>query len=133
MLQARTDLAQDARETLETIGRNAEMEARPIDDLLDMTRIARGIITLEKRRLDLCAIIKLAVEACRADIEARGREFGLDMGHGGPYGQEEDIQRSHKAGYGAHLTKPATHERLVDCIASVVSAPVNCQLTSVFA
>ena len=46
MLQDRQDLDQDMRETLEMVRRNAEMEARLIDDLLDMTRISRGTVEL---------------------------------------------------------------------------------------
>jgi two-component system, chemotaxis family, CheB/CheR fusion protein len=37
------------------------------------------------------------------------------------YGQEEDIRRSKEAGFAAHLTKPATPDRLVEEIAAVVS------------
>ena len=35
------------------------------------------------------------------------------------YGQEEDIHRSHDAGFAAHLTKPASREALMEAVASV--------------
>ena len=47
MLQDRPDLDPQVRETLEMVRRNVEMEARLIDDLLDVTRIARGKIELQ--------------------------------------------------------------------------------------
>ena len=38
------------REMLEMVRRNVEMEARLIDDLLDVTRIARGKVELDPQR-----------------------------------------------------------------------------------
>ncbi len=37
------------------------------------------------------------------------------------YGQEEDIRRSHEAGFAAHLTKPASREARVEAIASIMA------------
>ena len=42
---------------LEVICRNAELEARLIDDLLDVTRIARGKVELDRRSVDLCIVL----------------------------------------------------------------------------
>jgi two-component system CheB/CheR fusion protein len=93
MLQDRPDLDQDMRETLEMVRRNAEMEARLIDDLLDLTRISRGTVELQKHRVDLGTVIDYAVEVCRPDIEARGLEFGVEMGPDSPYWVDADIIR----------------------------------------
>ena len=93
MLQDRPDLDQDMRETLGMVRRNAEMEARLIDDLLDVTRISRGTVELQKQRVDLGTVIDYAVEVCRPDIEARGLEFGVEMGPDAPYWVEADITR----------------------------------------
>ena len=93
MLQDRADLAPDVRETLEMIGRSIAMEARLIDDLLDVSRIARGKIELHKRRVDLCSVIQQAAEVCKADIEARRLEFVLDLGPAAPYWVEADASR----------------------------------------
>jgi CheY-like chemotaxis protein len=35
------------------------------------------------------------------------------------YGQEQDLQRSKEAGFAAHLTKPASPDRLSEVIATV--------------
>ena len=60
MLQRRPDLDPEVRGTLEMVRRNVEMEARLIDDLLDMTRIARGKIALTRGPIDLCTVIRYA-------------------------------------------------------------------------
>ena len=73
MLQSRSDLDPQVRETLETIRRNVEMEARLIDDLLDLTRIERGKVELQKQRVELRTIIQQAVEVCRPDSEGKGQ------------------------------------------------------------
>ena len=92
MLQGRSDLAPAVRETLEMIGRNVDMEARLIDDLLDVSRIARGKIELQKQRVELCTVIRRAVEVCNPDIEARRLHFGVDWGPA-PYWVEADVSR----------------------------------------
>ena len=80
MLQERADLAPPFRETLETVRRNVELEARLIDDLLDVSRIAQGKVVLSPTTVKLAAIIQRAVEVCQPDIEARGLRFSVEMG-----------------------------------------------------
>jgi len=93
MLQDRPDLDATMRQTLEMIRRNVEMEARLIDDLLDVTRIARGKIELARRPVELCTVIQRAVEVCKPDIEARGLHFGVDLGPPAPYWVDADVPR----------------------------------------
>lgn len=93
MLQDKLDLDPAARETLEMVRRNVDMEARLIDDLLDVARIARGSIVLTRRPVNLCEIIDRAVEVCKSDIEGRGLEFGVDTGPCSPYWVEADAPR----------------------------------------
>lgn len=93
MLQDRPDLDPRMRETLEMIHRNVEMEARLIDDLLDVTRIARGKIELHRTPVELSTIIQRAIEVCRPDIEARGLHFAVDMGPGPSYWLDADVGR----------------------------------------
>ncbi|MEN6451416.1 MAG: PAS domain-containing protein, partial [Thermoguttaceae bacterium] len=93
MLQDRPDLAPEMRETLETVRRHVEMEARLIDDLLDVTRIARGKIELNRKPVELCTVIQRAVEVCKPDIETRGLHFGVDLGPAAPYWVEADEPR----------------------------------------
>jgi signal transduction histidine kinase/ActR/RegA family two-component response regulator len=93
MLQNRPDLEPQVRETLEMIRRHVEMEAGLIDDLLDVTRIARGKIELNRMTVQLCTIIQRAVEVCEADIETRRLHFGVDWGSSAPYWVEADVPR----------------------------------------
>ena len=82
----------DTREQLEVICRNAELEAHLIDDLLDVTRIERGKVELDRRPIELCTIIRRAAEVCMPDIEARKLEFGIDLGPA-PYWVDADAGR----------------------------------------
>jgi PAS domain S-box-containing protein len=93
MLQDRLDLDPAMRETLEMVRRNAEMEARLIDDLLDVTRIARGKIELNRSAVQLDTVIQRAVEVCKSDIEARRLHFDVDFGPAAPYWVEADVPR----------------------------------------
>jgi PAS domain S-box-containing protein len=85
MLQENPAFDTETREGLGVVRRNVELEARLIDDLLDVTRIARGKVELDKRPVALCTIIKSAVEVCQPDIDARQLNFGVDIGPTAPY------------------------------------------------
>jgi two-component system CheB/CheR fusion protein len=93
MLQRRADLDPEVRETLEMVRRNVEMEARLIDDLLDVSRIARGKIELSRNAVELCTVIRRAVEVCEPDIEARRLHFGVDLGPDASYWVDVDAAR----------------------------------------
>jgi PAS domain S-box-containing protein len=66
----------------EVIDRQAKHLARLIDDLLDVSRITRGKIRLNKERLDLAPIIVRAVEAVRPLMEARQHQLTLSIAPG---------------------------------------------------
>ena len=51
-------------------------------------------------------------------LRERGHKFPAIALSG--YGQEEDIRRSHEAGFAAHLTKPASREAVVEAIAAAM-------------
>jgi len=53
--------------------------ARMVDDLLDVSRIKSGKIVLRKERLELGAILNLAIEASQAHLEAGQHRFVTDM------------------------------------------------------
>jgi signal transduction histidine kinase len=57
------DLLDDVR----TIQRNVQLEARLIDDLLDLSRGATGKLAIERSSVNLHSIIKRALEICRPD------------------------------------------------------------------
>jgi PAS domain S-box-containing protein len=71
-LQGEPDLSEDAHATLEMIRRNVELEARLIDDLLDLTKIARGKLQLDLEVTDVHQIVDSVVQMCDADCRAKG-------------------------------------------------------------
>ena len=93
VLQRRPNVDPQAGEMLEMVRRNVELEATLIDDLLDVSRIARGKLELTRSAVPLCTVIQRAVEVCQPDIEARRLKFGVDLGPSGPYWVEADVPR----------------------------------------
>ena len=65
-LQRDDRLPQDVQEDIAIIFRNIELEARLIDDLLDITRIARGKLELQFDTRDIRPIILHAIQTCCA-------------------------------------------------------------------
>jgi len=53
------------------LSRNVRLELRLIDDLLDLTRIARGQLTLHREVVDAHGLLAAVVEIFRADFERR--------------------------------------------------------------
>jgi signal transduction histidine kinase/ActR/RegA family two-component response regulator len=78
-------LGSDLRETFEVIQRNIELEARFIDDLLDLTQISSGRLALEKRPVDMHACIRHALEICQEGFRDRRITVSLDLKAGSPF------------------------------------------------
>jgi PAS domain S-box-containing protein len=76
------DLPAAARADFETIRKNVELEARLIDDLLDLTRITRGKLTLELATVDVHTIVRDAVATVQADLDAKQIELSLQLNAG---------------------------------------------------
>ena len=66
-------------EDIEIIKRNVQLQARLIDDLLDLTRIARGKIHLELEECDAHKIIKNAVDIAHSAIAAKQLEVVTEL------------------------------------------------------
>src|SRR5262249_30746226 len=69
----------EIRSMLELTRRNVELEARLIDDLLDITRISRGKLVLNREVVDAHALIQQALEICRADLRANELQLEIDL------------------------------------------------------
>jgi PAS domain S-box-containing protein len=76
---ANDQLPPAARADFETIRKNVDLEARLIDDLLDLTRITRGKLSLEHNPLDLHAVLRDAVGVVRPDAQQKGLELELSL------------------------------------------------------
>ena len=94
MLRDAPQLSPEMRDTLAMIRRNIAMEARLIDDLLDVMRITRGKIELHRTTIALCSVISRAVEVCKADIENKEPNFRVDLGPDTPYWIDGDAARA---------------------------------------
>jgi signal transduction histidine kinase/CheY-like chemotaxis protein len=57
----------ELRESISMIRRNIELEARLVDDLLDLTRISRGKLRIQVATIDLHETIRHAVDMCQTD------------------------------------------------------------------
>ena len=57
---------------LETIERNAKVQAQLIEDLLDLSRIISGKLRLELEKVDLPAAVEAALDSVRPTAEAKG-------------------------------------------------------------
>jgi PAS domain S-box-containing protein len=53
--------------------------SRLVDDLLDISRIARGKITLRKERLDLAELLRQAHESVEPDMTAKAHRFEIHL------------------------------------------------------
>ena len=63
----------------EVIERQVQHLVCLIDDLLDVSRITRGMITLQRERVLIDAVVARAVETARPLIDARKHELALDL------------------------------------------------------
>jgi two-component system, chemotaxis family, CheB/CheR fusion protein len=63
------ELPPSIRATFETIRNNVVLEARLIDDLLDLTRITRGKLALEMKRVDLHTVVREAYQIATASCD----------------------------------------------------------------
>jgi nitrogen-specific signal transduction histidine kinase len=73
MLEDDRSLSEEARHDLRVIRRNVELETRLIDDLLDLTRVSRGKLTLHLDRVDVHAILRDAMKTCSDDVASQKR------------------------------------------------------------
>jgi PAS domain S-box-containing protein len=74
------ELPDQVREDFEMIQRNVELEARLIDDLLDLTRITRRKMSLELRPVEVHEVLHEAIAIVRRDAEAKQLEITSTFG-----------------------------------------------------
>lgn len=79
--QQDSSLPQSVREDYALIRRNIELEARLIDDLLDLSRITHGRLSLQARIVDLHEVLKSAIEVCFPDeVAMKGLQVVTELG-----------------------------------------------------
>ncbi|MDQ9170382.1 PAS domain-containing protein [Oxalobacteraceae bacterium R-40] len=67
------------KETSRVISRQVRHMTGLIDDLLDVSRVTRGLVTLEKQELDVKRIVSDAVEQVRPLIESKRHHLSMEL------------------------------------------------------
>src|SRR3989440_547934 len=79
-LESEPELPKEIHESLQMIRRNVELEARLIDDLLDLTRIDQGKVQLNFEVVDAHTLLQSALEICQAEIDRKHLVRSLNLG-----------------------------------------------------
>jgi signal transduction histidine kinase len=82
-LEHETSPSELAKCSLSMIRRNVELESQLIDDLLDLTRIAKDKLQLRFGSLDAHEVISNVVEICRAEAQDRRLNLRVNLRAGG--------------------------------------------------
>jgi PAS domain S-box-containing protein len=72
MIERDTSLPDETRACARMIRANAELEARLIDDLLDLTRLLRGKVDVTFEATDVHALVSNVLEICRGQAADKG-------------------------------------------------------------
>ena len=72
-------LSDDVLDALDMIQRNIKVEARLIEDLLDLTRIARNKVELQLEELDVHLALEQALKTCQTDIDTKNLRLRLEL------------------------------------------------------
>jgi CheY-like chemotaxis protein len=67
------------RQAIDAIDRNACLQARLIEDILDVSRMITGKLRLEPRATDLTSILLSAIDVVKASAEAKGVEIRTQL------------------------------------------------------
>jgi len=84
-LEADSVRSPESKNSLSMIRRNVELESQLIDDLLDLTRIAKDKLQLRFGPLDAHEVINNVVEICRPEAQARNLKLHLNLRGGAHY------------------------------------------------
>jgi PAS domain S-box-containing protein len=79
------DLAMEVRSDIAMIRRNMELEARLIDDLLDLSRVTTGKLRLNLETIEVNSAMHQVCETCRPFILEKGIHLHVDLPHESPF------------------------------------------------
>jgi signal transduction histidine kinase len=79
MLEREANAPESMHQSLQLIRRNVELEARLIDDLLDLTRISKGKVQLSFEIVDAHTLLRNALEICQSEIEQKKLELRTEF------------------------------------------------------
>jgi PAS domain S-box-containing protein len=78
-LLSRSNVSRSDRPILEMIRRNIELEARLIEDLLDVTRITRNKLQLRVENVDMHMAIRDVLEMCAEEAHAKALKISSEL------------------------------------------------------
>ena len=95
LLRSGEPTTNELRKGLETIERNARIQAQIIEDLLDMSRIISGKVRLNVRRIDLPNVLNQSIETVRATADAKSIHLDsvIDLHAGTILGDPDRLQQ----------------------------------------
>jgi signal transduction histidine kinase len=64
---------------LDAIQRNAQLQARLIDDLLDISRVVSGKLRIDREPVNLSYVVESATEIVRAEAQSRAVELAVEL------------------------------------------------------
>jgi two-component system CheB/CheR fusion protein len=79
MLRLRSGNPEDVERARLVVERQIRNMARLVDDLLDVSRITRGVVELRRERADLRAAVESAINACRSTVEVSQHQLELSI------------------------------------------------------
>jgi CheY-like chemotaxis protein len=80
MLRTQTLDERRASRAVETIERNATVQAQLIDDLLDVSRVITGKLSLDITSLNLASVVESAIDSARPAADAKGIRIEAELG-----------------------------------------------------
>src|ERR1700736_3765946 len=78
-LEKEDNIPESIHQSLQLIRRNVELEARLIDDLLDLTRISKGKVQLSFEIVDAHTLLRKAVDICQSEIKGKQLELRTEF------------------------------------------------------
>ena len=87
-----TDLPDSLHSVLEMIRRNVVLEARLIDDLLDLSRIRTGSLIFERELTDAHHLVNQVIDICRADFANAELRLTVDLAARRPHVNVDPIR-----------------------------------------
>lgn len=81
-----------AGKVLQMMERQVEHLVRLIDDLMDVSRIARQRLELRRKHLNLCTVVDSAAEASAGVFEARGQTLSIDLAPQPLWAEADDVR-----------------------------------------
>jgi signal transduction histidine kinase len=95
LLRLEKSQSKDFVQALDSIERNAMLQARLIDDLLDVSRIANGNLQLDRRGIKLSSVVERAVDTVRpvANIKGIWLQAALDPDADDVFGDPNRLQQ----------------------------------------